>query len=65
MPFFQGQAGPIYLVGSALLNVGLMVQSLKLWQTTARPQAKALFKYSMVYLALFFVVVAVDQARWM
>ena len=24
MPFFQGQAGPVYLIGSVLLNLGLM-----------------------------------------
>lgn len=64
MPFLQGQAGMIYLIGSVLLNLGLIVQSVKLWQHTERPQAKALFKYSMVYLALFFIVIAVDQARW-
>lgn len=64
MPFLQGQAGPTYLVGSTLLNLGLIAQSVKLWKCVERPQAKALFKYSMVYLALFFIVVAVDQARW-
>ncbi|MBS1724672.1 MAG: protoheme IX farnesyltransferase [Armatimonadetes bacterium] len=65
MPFFQGQAGPTYLVGSVLLNLGLIVQTARLWQHSERPQARALFKYSMVYLALFFIIVAVDQARWM
>lgn len=64
LPFFQGQAGPTYLVGSALLNVVLAAQSLRLWNRVDRPQAKALFKYSMVYIALFFVVVAIDQARF-
>ena len=64
MPFLQGQAGAIYLVGSVLLNLGLILQCVRLWQTTDRPHAKALFKYSMVYLALFFIVIAVDQARW-
>lgn len=63
MPFLQHQAGPVYLVGSTVLNIGLIVQSYKLWQRTERTQAKALFKYSMVYLALFFIVIAVDQAR--
>lgn len=65
MPFLQNQAGPTYLVGSTLLNLGLVVHSLKLWRRVEKPQARALFKYSMVYLALFFIVVACDQARWM
>jgi protoheme IX farnesyltransferase len=45
-----------------LLNVGLLAQSLGLLRSTTRPKAKSLFKYSMVYLALFFLVVAVDRA---
>jgi protoheme IX farnesyltransferase len=64
LPFAQGQAGPFYLVGSVALNIGLIAQSLRLWRTAERPQARALFKYSMAYLSLFFVVVAIDQARW-
>jgi protoheme IX farnesyltransferase len=64
LPFAQGQAGVFYLVGSVALNVGLMAQSLRLWRTAERPEARALFKFSMAYLALFFVVVAIDQARW-
>ena len=64
MPFLQGEAGPTYLVGSTLLNLGLIAQSVNLWRKVERPQARALFKYSMVYLALFFIVVAIDQARW-
>jgi protoheme IX farnesyltransferase len=54
----------LYLVGSATLNLGLMAQSLRLWRTAERPQARSLFKFSMAYLALFFAVVALDQARW-
>ncbi|MBS1713126.1 MAG: protoheme IX farnesyltransferase [Armatimonadetes bacterium] len=65
MPFFQGQAGPLYLVGSVVLNLGLIVQTARLWQRQDKPQARALFKFSMAYLALFFIVAAVDQARWM
>ncbi len=64
LPFFQGEAGLVYLVGSALLNLGLVAQSLRLWLCTERPQARALFKFSMAYLALFFIVIAIDQVRW-
>ena len=29
-----------------------------------KPEARSLFKYSMVYLALLFLAMAVDRARW-
>lgn len=64
MPIFQANAGPIYWIGSLALNFGLILQSLRLWKTVDRPHARALFKYSMVYLALFFVIIAMDQARY-
>ena len=62
MPLFQGQVGWIYLVGASALNLGLVVQSIQLLRYTDRPHARALFKYSMVYLALLFVAAAVDRA---
>jgi heme o synthase len=60
-PLMQGEVGPVYLYGAAGLNLVLVLQSLRLWQRTDRPRALALFKYSMAYIALFFVFVAVDQ----
>jgi len=62
MPLFQGQVGWVYLVGASALNAGLVLQSLQLIRHTDRPHAKSLFKYSMVYLALLFVTVALDRA---
>ena len=62
MPLFQGQVGWIYLVGATVLNLGLIAQSLQLLRHTDRPHARSLFKFSMVYLALLFVIVAVDRA---
>lgn len=62
MPLLQGQVGWVYLIGASLLNIGLIAQSVQLMRFTDRPHARALFKYSMVYLALLFVAVAVDRA---
>jgi heme o synthase len=45
------------------LNLGLLVQSTGLLRTTTRPKAKSLFKYSMVYLAVFFLVMAIDLTQ--
>ncbi len=62
MPLLQGQVGWIYLIGASLLNAGLIAQSVQLLRYTDRTHAKSLFKYSMVYLALLFVAIAVDRA---
>ncbi len=62
MPLFQSTVGWIYYLGSGLLNVGLVSHSLRLFRTPDKPHARRLFKYSMVYLALLFIVIAVDRA---
>ena len=62
VPFTMGQAGWIYFVGSGLLNLGLLLQSAKLFKTAEKTEARALFKFSMAYLALIFIVIAVDKA---
>lgn len=62
MPLFQGEVGWVYLIGASLLNAGLIAQSVQLLRYTDKPHAKRLFKYSMVYLALLFVAIAVDRS---
>ncbi len=61
LPLLQGMAGPIYIAGAGLLNLGLIVQCIGLWRHADRQHARAVFKYSMVYLALIFIVIAVDR----
>ena len=61
LPLVQGEAGWIYAVGAGLLNLGLLVQCAGLWKKFDKAKARAVFKYSMVYLALIFVVIAVDR----
>lgn len=61
VPVFLG-LGLIYIIGAAILNLALVAQSVSLMLHTDRPHALALFKYSMVYLALMFVVIAVDRS---
>lgn len=62
LPLIQGQVGMVYAIGAGLLNLGLILYSYRLFTDTNRQQAKALFKFSMIYLALFFIVVAIDQS---
>jgi len=65
VPLVQGEAQGLYLVGALLLNALLIVRSVQLMKTPGRPTALSLYKYSMLYLALLFLVIAVDRARWM
>lgn len=62
IPFFQGLVGTPYLIAALLLNVGLVVFTVRLYRTTDRTSALLAFKYSMLYLALLFLMVAVDRA---
>ncbi len=58
----QAAVGGLYLAAAALLNAGLLLRSFRLWRRPEAAPAKALFKYSMVYLALLFLAMAVDRA---
>lgn len=64
-PLLQREVGMLYFVGAGLLNVLLIVQSIQLVRRTERPQALALFKYSMVYLALLFMLLAFDRSGFL
>ena len=60
--FVRPGLGVFYLVAAVLLNAALLLQSLRLYQKIERPRASSLFHYSMVYLALLFLMMAVDRA---
>lgn len=64
LPGAKGQQafGLVYLCSAVLLNVLLLVRSAQLYCQPDHPHARSLFKYSMVYLALLFVAMAVDRA---
>lgn len=61
---FPSQHGPrvaqIYLITALVLNVMLLAQSIQLFRQTDRPHAFRLYKFSMIYLALLFLVFAID-----
>lgn len=61
LPLVQHQAGWFYFSAAMLLNATLLLRSLQLYQRPDRPRAATLYKYSMVYLALLFLVMAVDR----
>jgi protoheme IX farnesyltransferase len=64
LPFFTGSAGIVFLASTIALDVILIRLCASLWKRTERPQASALFHYSMIYLAALFLMLAVDQ-RWL
>lgn len=61
LPLFQPNVGYTYLVAMGLLNLLLIVRSVQLFKNPERPQALKLYKYSMAYLALLFLILAVDR----
>lgn len=55
-------AGWIYLGAVVLLNAILLWRSVQLFQNPTRPRASSLFHYSMLYLALLFLALALDRS---
>ncbi len=55
-------AGWIYGVAVVALNAILLWRSVQLYQNPSRPRASSLFHYSMLYLALLFLALAIDRA---
>lgn len=62
LPLLQPHVGATYLVAMALLNLLLLVRTAQLYLDPQRPKALKLYKYSMAYLALLFLVLAFDRA---
>ena len=60
VPVLTGTFGAFYLAAAALLGGWFLRLAVKLMRSTARPQALALFHYSLAYLALLFVSMALD-----
>ena len=55
-----GGAGLIYLGSAVVLGAGFLVLAVRLWRDGSVKSSTALFRYSIVYLALLFAAIAVD-----
>ena len=55
-----GQMGPIYLVAALVLGAGFIVMAWQLYRTKSEELAMRVFRYSISYLGLLFVAMAVD-----
>jgi len=60
LPVAFGVFGLVYAVPAALLGIVFVWAALRLWQETTKGRAVALFHYSLLYLALLFVAMALD-----
>jgi protoheme IX farnesyltransferase len=60
LPVAWGTAGAGYAVGALLLGGAFLFLTLRLRREPSRRGAALLFHYSLLYLALLFVVMAVD-----
>lgn len=57
---FTGETGWLYLGSAAVLGAGFIYSAAKLWRTAGAKQSMALFRYSILYLALLFGAIALD-----
>jgi protoheme IX farnesyltransferase len=60
LPFAWGTLGVAYAVAALALGATFLVLALRLRGAPTRPRASLLFHYSLLYLALLFVAMAVD-----
>jgi protoheme IX farnesyltransferase len=60
LPFAWGTLGAGYAVAALALGGTFLVLTLRLRRAPSRPRASLLFHYSLLYLALLFVAMAVD-----
>jgi heme o synthase len=62
LPWFAGSAGPVYVVCALALGAVFVWLAERLRRETTKRGAMLLFHYSLLYLALIFVALAVDAA---
>ncbi len=62
LPGAIGIFGVFYLAAAALLGTALCVLAWRLWRESSPARAALLFHFSLLYLALLFVAVAIDAA---
>jgi len=61
-PFLLPKVGWIYAGAAIVLNAILLYLCVELYRQVDRPRASRLFHYSMIYLALLFLMFAIDRA---
>jgi heme o synthase len=64
LPFLSQTFGTIYLLSAIALGAWFVVLAVRLLRDTSRANARSLFLYSLVYLALMFAAIGVDRIRF-
>lgn len=62
VPAFTGSFGVVYLASAVLLGAVFLWLAFKLWREPTRERSAVVFHFSLLYLALLFVAVAVGAA---
>jgi protoheme IX farnesyltransferase len=57
---FTGETGWLYLASAAALGAGFIYYAARLWRSPGARQSMALFRYSILYLAVLFGAIALD-----
>ena len=60
VPFAAGTFGIGYLIAALVLGVAFLCLAALLWRNVSRRRASLLFHYSLLYLALLFVAMALS-----
>ena len=60
LPVLGRTLGPVYVISAAVLGAAFIGLALALQRQTTAPRARRLFSYSLAYLALLFVAMALD-----
>jgi protoheme IX farnesyltransferase len=62
IPLVEREMGWLYLGVVVFLNVVLLLRCVQLYRIVDRPRAASLYKFSLAYLFLLFLTVAIDRA---
>lgn len=62
LPLAQGLVGPWYVGVAVLLNIALIFRACTLFASTERSETLGMYLFSMLYLALLFLMLAFDRA---
>jgi protoheme IX farnesyltransferase len=64
LPFLSQTFGTMYLVAAVLLGGWFVVLAIRLVRDTSRANARAVFLYSLAYLALMFAAIGIDRVKF-
>lgn len=61
VPVFLGLLGPVYLVAALILNGLFVWKAIRIWRHPTNGAIWNLYQYSLLYLALLFLAMGIDN----